>query len=83
MKTLTGMNGKGYLFDTNIVIGLFAGDSAIVEKIKSHSGIIQIPSIVLGELFYGAAQSTKKESNMKRVEEFANTVMVAECDLDR
>lgn len=76
------MNGKDYLLDTNIVIGLFASDSAIIEKIKSNSDGIQIPSIVLGELFYGAEQSTKKESNWKRIEEFAQTALVTECDLD-
>lgn len=73
---------KHYLFDTNIVIGLFAGDSVIVEKIKFHSGVIQIPSIVLGELFYGAEQSAKKESNKQRIEDFAQMVWVLECDLD-
>lgn len=76
------MSGKGYLFDTNIVIALFAGESAIIEKIKNHTGTIQIPSIVVGELFYGAEQSTKKESNRKRIEEFARAVLIAECNLD-
>jgi tRNA(fMet)-specific endonuclease VapC len=55
------MNGNGYLFDTNIVIGLFANELSITEKIKSVSARIFIPSIVLGELFYGANQSTRKE----------------------
>ncbi|HEX5167784.1 MAG TPA: PIN domain-containing protein [Cyclobacteriaceae bacterium] len=76
------MNGKKYLFDTNFVIGLFASDTVILDRIKSHTGIILIPSIVLGELFYGAEQSSKKELNVKRIEEFAQTVLVAECDLD-
>lgn len=55
------MNGKDCLLDTNIVIGLFANESSITEKIKSFSGSIFIPSIVLGELFYGAEQSTRKD----------------------
>lgn len=75
------MNGN-YLFDTNIVIGLFAGDPVIIEKIRFHTNTIQIPSIVLGELFYGAEQSAKRESNRRRIEEFAQTVLVTECDLD-
>lgn len=81
-KILTGMSGKNYLFDTNIVIGLFASELSIIEKIKSHTGVILIPSIVLGELFYGAEQSSKKELNRKRIEEFAQTSLIAECDLD-
>ncbi len=76
------MSGKNYLFDTNIVIGLFANEPSIIERIKSHSGNIFIPSIVIGELFYGAEQSSKKETNKKRIEEFAQTSLIAECDLD-
>lgn len=62
------MNGNGYLFDTNIVIGLFVNESSITEKLKSYSGHIFIPSIVLGELFYGAQLSTRKEEDKKKIE---------------
>jgi len=57
------MNGKGYLLYTNIVIGLFVSDPIILQKIKLSSGVIAIPLIVIGELFYGAEKSTKKEQN--------------------
>ena len=76
------MSGKNYLIDTNIVIGLFASEPSIIERIKSQSGIISVPSIVIGELFYGAEQSSKKESNRKRIEEFAQTSLITDCDLD-
>ena len=76
------MNGKDCLLDTNIVIGLFANESPITEKIKSFSGSIYIPSIVLGELFYGADQSTRKDDNKKKIEELAEASLVLECDLD-
>jgi tRNA(fMet)-specific endonuclease VapC len=75
------MNGNNYLIDTNIVIGLFANVSLILERIKSHSGKIFIPSTVIGELFYGAEQSSKKESNKKRVEDFAQSSLIKDCDL--
>ena len=76
------MNGEDCLLDTNIVIGLFANESSITEKIKSFSGSIFIPSIVLGELFYGAEQSTRKDENRKKIEELAESSLVLECDLD-
>jgi tRNA(fMet)-specific endonuclease VapC len=76
------MNGKDCLLDTNIVIGLFANESSITEKIKSFAGNIFIPSIVLGELFYGAEQSTRKEENRKKIEEFAEASLILECELD-
>ncbi len=76
VKTSIKMNGKDCLLDTNIVIGLFANESSIMEKIKSFSGSIFIPSIVLGELFYGAEQSTRKDENKKKIEELAEASLV-------
>jgi tRNA(fMet)-specific endonuclease VapC len=75
------MNGKDCLLDTNIVIGLFANESSIIEKIKSFSSSIFIPSIVLGELFYGEEQSTRRREQ-KKIEELAEVSLVLECDLD-
>ena len=46
------MNGS-YLLDTNIVIALFAQDANVLKKLSVTSQIF-IPSIVLGELYYGA-----------------------------
>ena len=76
------MSGKNYLLDTNILIGLFANESSIVEKIKSNPTGISIPSIVLGELFYGAEQSTKKEENRKKIDALALSSSIVECDVD-
>jgi tRNA(fMet)-specific endonuclease VapC len=75
------MSGKKYLLDTNIVIGLFANEQSIIDKIKSAE-IIFIPSIVIGELFYGSAQSTKKEENGKKIEEFAKASLVIPCTVE-
>ena len=63
------MNGK-YLLDTNIIIALFAGDDAVrkhIEKAKQ----VYIPSIAIGELFYGAYKSSQRDRNIARVLEFA------------
>lgn len=76
------MNGKDYLLDTNIVIGLFANESSITGKIKSLSGSVSIPSIVIGELFYGAEQSSRREENKKKIEALAEASLVLECDID-
>jgi len=76
------MNGNHFLLDTNIIIGLFANDYGVVENIKSHTRIILLPSIVLGELFYGAELSGKKESNKKRIEELARITPIVSCDID-
>ena len=78
-----GMSGKNYLLDTNILIGLFANESSIVEKIIRYNPTgIFIPSIALGELFYGAEQSTKKEENRKKIDALALSSSIVECDVD-
>lgn len=76
------MSGKDYLLDTNIVIGLFANESSVIQNIKSFTGSIFIPSIVIGELFYGAEQSTRKEENRKRIEALTEASLVIDCDSD-
>ena len=76
------MDGKNYLLDTNIVIGLFASDPVIVAKIRSTLGIIAIPIIVIGELFYGAELSSKRDENKRRINELAETSIIFYCDLD-
>jgi tRNA(fMet)-specific endonuclease VapC len=64
------MGGK-YLLDTNIVIALFAEDDRI-EKLLNEADYVLLPSIVLGELYFGAHNSHAVEENLARVTEFAN-----------
>jgi len=70
------MNGR-FLLDTNIVIALIAKDSSIERGLASAEQVF-VPSVVLGELYFGALTSTKKESNVARLDELAaaNAVLV-------
>lgn len=74
------MSGN-YLLDTNIIIGLFAGESSIISHLKKSDGIF-IPSIALGELHYGARKSGRIQENIERIEEFITNVTVIDCDAD-
>jgi tRNA(fMet)-specific endonuclease VapC len=67
------------LLDTNIVIGLFAGDPAVLARLSTTDHIF-IPSIVLGELYFGAYKSAHSAENLRRVEEFIRTSAVLVCD---
>jgi tRNA(fMet)-specific endonuclease VapC len=67
------------LLDTNIIIGLFANDQAILARLSKTDHIF-IPSIVLGELYFGAYKSTHTEQNVRRIEEFVTTGAVLVCD---
>ena len=72
------MSGK-YLLDTNIVISLFAGNEVVLSWIKEVNEIY-IPSIVLGELFYGAQKSANVESNISKITELASHSYILPCD---
>ena len=55
------MSGR-FLLDTNIVIALFANEPALQLRL-SDAGEIFVPSIALGELYYGALKSSRIETN--------------------
>lgn len=74
------MNGS-YLLDTNIVIGLFADDINIIAQLSTPCRIF-IPSIVLGELYFGAAKSVHSKANSARIDAFALKSTVLVCDAE-
>ena len=74
------MNGR-YLLDTNIIIALFARDANVQKQLAQASEVF-IPSIVLGELYYGAHKSVRVESNMLRIDELASTSVILVCDAE-
>jgi tRNA(fMet)-specific endonuclease VapC len=68
-----------YLLDTNIVIAFFAGDNN-VGSLFAAADRITIPSIVLGELYFGAEKSEQVQQNVTRAENFARQTGVLACD---
>ncbi len=72
------MSGK-YLLDTGIVIALFANERSVVEQIEDAEEIF-IPSIVIGELYYGARKSGRVRENVARIDLFAEANVVLLCD---
>ncbi|GAB4399167.1 MAG: tRNA(fMet)-specific endonuclease VapC [Anaerolineales bacterium] len=74
------MSGK-YLLDTNIVIALFGNDSAVMESLAKAEEVF-IPSVVIGELFYGAHKSSRAKDNLARIDEFASSNIVLGCDTE-
>ena len=74
------MNGR-YLLDTNIVIAIFADETVVRQKL-AEAGEVFVPSVVLGELYYGARKSARVSSNVTRVDEFAANNIVLVCDVE-
>ncbi len=74
------MSGKKLLLDTNIIIRLFANDPLIVRKFKEDNELF-VPTIVIGELFFGAEKSQRREDNIRKIESFSKSCSVIVCDM--
>lgn len=72
------MSGR-YLLDTSIIIALFADDASVKEQLV-QGGEIFVPSIAVGELYYGAWKSARARENVARVDDFAAGNVVLECN---
>ena len=73
--------GGRILLDTNIVIAIFAGDAAVLEQLQTAQEVF-LPSIVLGELYYGALNSTRSAQNIARLEAFRAASAVVGCNAE-
>jgi tRNA(fMet)-specific endonuclease VapC len=74
------MSGK-CLLDTNIVIAIFSRDEAVMTELAKSREIF-IPSVVLGELYYGAQKSAHKKENTAVIDKFASANTILACDVD-
>jgi len=70
-----------YLLDTNIVIALFNEDPAVRTQLEDNPEIY-LPSVVLGELRFGAGQSARPDANEARIDSFsaACTIVVVDAE---
>ena len=72
------MSGR-YLLDTNIIIALFAGEKTVLDAAQEAEEIF-IPAIVIGELYYGAENSSKRQANLTRIDSFVEVNVILDCD---
>lgn len=70
----------GFLLDTNVVIGILEKDTSITGRIDPARPLF-LPCIVMGELFYGAHNSSRVKQNMQRLIALAKVLPVLDCDL--
>ncbi len=59
------MNGKKYLPDTNIIIGIFAEETKVIARLIPGIQIF-VPIVSLGELYFGAQKSVQVDENLKK-----------------
>ncbi|MGL5192193.1 MAG: type II toxin-antitoxin system VapC family toxin [Chroococcales cyanobacterium] len=74
------MSGR-YLLDTNIIIALFA-EEALVKTNLGQASTVFIPSITLGELYYGARKSGRTQANLSKIDELVASSSILVCDAE-
>ncbi|XWK89306.1 MAG: type II toxin-antitoxin system VapC family toxin [Phormidium sp.] len=72
------MNGR-FLVDTNIVVAFLEGETSVQTRFTEAEAIF-VPSIVIGELYYGAYKSARVTANITRVDEFIPRYTILACD---
>jgi tRNA(fMet)-specific endonuclease VapC len=77
---LTATSGE-YLLDTNVIIGLLAGEPAVLENLARAEHVF-VRSIAIGELCFGARKSGRVQENLALIDEFAASSVVLGCDTD-
>ena len=70
-----------FLLDTNIIIALFANDEGVTAPLERADDLL-VPSVVLGELYYGARKSERSRENVARIDDFAGSNAVLTCDAE-
>ncbi len=74
------MNGR-YLLDTSILVALFANDATVQEKLTRADEVF-IPTIAVGELYYGALKSQRVRENLAMIDELAEESIVLGCGIE-
>jgi tRNA(fMet)-specific endonuclease VapC len=74
------MNGSRFLLDTNIVAAYFNQEESLQQHFEN--AIIYLPSIVIGELYFGAYQSQRVTANVNRIKDFVVLNTVLDCDVE-
>lgn len=74
------MNGR-FLLDTNTIIAIFANDSAVLPKLRLAAEVFT-PSIVIGELYFGAQKSGRVEANLQRIDDWVASNVIMNCEAE-
>ena len=77
---MTPLSGR-FLLDTNIVIALLEGEDMVLSNLDRAPEVF-IPTVVIGELFFGAAKSGRPSENTAKVEQFAAGRTFISSDVD-
>jgi predicted nucleic acid-binding protein len=75
------MKMNGNLLDTNVIVKIFRGDEETAKVLDSIPvEDVYISAITLGELYYGATCSKKREENFSIINEFVSFYKLLEIN---
>ena len=69
------------LLDSNFIVALFQQDPGAQSALLAAERVC-VPSVALGELYYGAQKSGRREENVARVDRFAAANEVLPPDVE-
>jgi tRNA(fMet)-specific endonuclease VapC len=72
------MSGE-FLLDTNIAVAILARDAAITQALAGRPRI-WVSAAVLGELYYGAFKSARRDENLRRISDLLSTTPLLRHD---
>jgi tRNA(fMet)-specific endonuclease VapC len=70
-----------FLLDTNIVSAALDGDPTVWAEIV-RADQVAVPSIVVGELQFGALNSGQPQKNLQQIDDFLASIPVLLVDLE-
>ena len=70
------------VLDTNIYIDFAQGKRDVVDLLATRSTEILLPSVVLGELYYGFAKGSRAAYNENKLRHFVSTLGVVVIAVD-
>lgn len=70
------------VLDTNVYCDIAEGLPDVVDAIAHYGQSIFIPSIVLGELFFGFLKGNRQQLNEKKLRQFVSRLKIEIIDVD-
>jgi tRNA(fMet)-specific endonuclease VapC len=74
------MTGNKCLLDTSIIIHTFKNNNIITAQLHTFSEIF-VPSIAVGELYYGAYRSANVKKHLDQVQQFLQNYTILATDV--
>lgn len=66
--------------DTNTVIAFLNGDQVVASKLHAAVPDVAMSALVLAELLFGAAESSRPDENVQKISQLRNIIAIAPFD---